>query len=119
MDPADDEAFARSLCALLEEFGAAPGEALTQRVLQAVANLQHALRESARDGASLSALDVVRIRANKLFASSVPAAVYRDAKKRASAQLQIRRLARAWLGADSDRGSFFESDGQLPLDSED
>jgi hypothetical protein len=107
MSQADDEAFARDLRRMLEHYGAAPGEPLVRSVQAAVENMRDALEQSADDGASLSALDVVRIRANKLFASSVPAAVYRDVGRRTAAQAHIFALARSWLGAHGERGNWF------------
>jgi len=93
--------FEAALLRLLVEHGATPGPALVERIHEAVDNMLDALPESALDGASLTPLDVVRIRANKLAAASLPAAIFRDPLRLARLRAELRTRSLAWLGATS------------------
>jgi hypothetical protein len=97
--------FERALAQLLTRFGASDLPVLALRINEAVDGMIEALVGSAQDGASLSPLDVVRIRASKLAAALLPPAVSRDRQKLAALRSELRALALAWL--ESSTGSRF------------
>jgi hypothetical protein len=78
-------------------------EAVTRAVDESIA----AWSATADDGGSLSALDVLRIRAGKFAATRLPAALYRDAAQLAALRREILRLSEALLGPDGQRGRRF------------
>lgn len=88
--------FEAAFISLLLRFGAREDDlksAVTHAVDEAVAALVH----SANDGASLSALTVLRIRAGKFAATRVPATVYRDRAQLLLLRSEIQRLSVALL----------------------
>jgi hypothetical protein len=89
--------FARDLAALLLRHGAMPGSAFTTSVQRAVDNMLDALPASSLDGTSLTPLEVVRIRANKLAAVLLPPTVFRDRERLAHLRGELHALARDWL----------------------
>lgn len=66
-----------------------------------------ALEDGAEGGASLSRLDVLRIRAGKFAAARVPASVYRDPAQLSALRREIRHISEALLGSEAARGSRF------------
>ena len=97
----------QALSALLVRHGAASGPALLADVVLAVDGMLEALGESAHDGSSLSPLDVVRIRAQKLAAVQLPPALWRDARALTSVRADLYAVVLDWLGPDAARGSRF------------
>jgi hypothetical protein len=101
--------FEQALRGLISRFGVADGPALATAVRMGVDGMLEALQESDSDGESLSPLDVVRIRANKLLATQLPPRVFRDARQLATLRAEVRCLCEAWLGPEARRGSRFGS----------
>ena len=99
--------FEQALSTLLVRHGAADGAALLADVGLAVDGMLEALEESAHDGSSLSPLDVVRIRAQKLAAVQLAPALWRDADALAGLRAELYALAEHWLGPDASKGSRF------------
>lgn len=102
--------FERALRDLLVRFGAAPSPDLDVAVAGAVAQMREALALGAAEpagshGESLSARDVVRVRANKFAAARLPPAVFRDRAQLALLRREIKVISEAWL-PDGD-ASFF------------
>jgi hypothetical protein len=93
-----------ALVALLVRFGAREA-GLREAVVRTLTESVVALTESARDGASLSALDVLRIRAGKFAAARLPASLYHDRGRLFALRREIQRLVEALLGSDA-RGRF-------------
>lgn len=104
--PNDHEiaAFEQALGELIERHGGARNQNLEAAC---VAQIVTALRETAADGASLSALDVVRIRAGKFAATRLPAALYRDPAKLAALRADIARISSEFVGSAGAQGSRF------------
>ncbi|MET0341949.1 MAG: hypothetical protein ABW252_13170 [Polyangiales bacterium] len=90
--------FEEGLLALLAGHGAVDGPRLREAVRDAVDHTLDALSETALDGTSLSPLDVVRIRANKLAAVHLPPSLWRAPRTLAALRAEIHALAAAWLG---------------------
>jgi hypothetical protein len=89
---------------LIERFGGTRNTALEAAC---VAQIESALAETSDDGASLSQLDVVRIRAGKFAATRLPAALYRDPAALAALSSEILGLAKAFVGDQGSQGSRF------------
>jgi hypothetical protein len=97
-------AFEQALGELIVRHGGARNPSLEA---QCVAQIVAALAETSADGASLSKLDVVRIRAGKFAATRLPAALYRDAPRLAALRAEIGRIARSFVGDEGAEGSRF------------
>lgn len=89
--------FESAFADVLLRFGARE-EGLRVQISDAVDQLLTALPHSANDGTSLSALEVVRIRANKFAAARLPASLYRDPSQLAKLRREIQQLATRLLG---------------------
>ena len=92
--------FEAAFTALLLRFGARE-EGLCGQVREAVDQLLTALPHSSDDGTSPSALEVVRIRANKFAAVRLPPALHRDPGQLAILRREIQRIATRLLGAEA------------------
>jgi hypothetical protein len=103
--------FERELATLLSGHGAEDHAELTAAITRAFEQMVEALAASSEDGASLTALDVVRVRTNKFAATRVPPAVFRDVPRLAALRAEILKLARDFLGEEATRFSRF---GRLP-----
>lgn len=101
--------FELALHALLVRHGAADGPTLRSDVVLAVDAMLASLVASAHDGSSLSPLDVVRIRAQKLAAVQLSPSLWRDARALAGLRAELCVLASQWLGPNAARGSRFGS----------
>jgi hypothetical protein len=99
--------FEDALRSLLREHGAVDDDTLVAHVRGAVDGMLEAMDATSRDGTSLSALDVVRIRAGKLAAVQLPPALWRDARQLASLRAALHALAARWLGSEATAGSRF------------
>jgi hypothetical protein len=99
-------AFEEAFVALLVRFGAQE-DGLRAQVSAALDESLCALDHGADGGASLSRLDVLRIRAGKFAAARLPAHVYRDAAQLAALRREIRGISSALLGPEAVRGSHF------------
>jgi hypothetical protein len=97
-------AFAEALGELIERHGGARSPNLEAAC---VAQIVTALGETSADGASLSRLDVVRIRAGKFAATRLPAALYRDPAALAELRADIARISSEFVGSGGARGSRF------------
>lgn len=89
--------FEEGLVALLARHGAVDGPPLRDAVREAVDHMLDALGETSLDGTSLSPLDVVRIRANKLAAVHLAPSLWRTPRALAALRAEIHALAAAWL----------------------
>ena len=96
--------FEQALGELIEHHGGTRNPALEAAC---VAQIVTALGETSADGASLSKLDVVRIRAGKFAATRLPAALYREPASLAALRAEIARIARDFVGAAGAQGSRF------------
>jgi hypothetical protein len=91
---------------LLVRFGADEAD-LRDDVARTVDESLRASSASTDDGSSLSALDVLRIRAGKFAAARLPAALYRDAARLFELRREIKRLCDDLLEAQQKQGSRF------------
>lgn len=106
LDPALRLAFEEAFVALLVRFGA--GEDGLRAQVSATLEESLSAVEAGADGvASLSRLDVLRIRAGKFAAARLPASVYRDRTQLSALRTEIRRISAALLGPEAARGSRF------------
>jgi hypothetical protein len=106
LDPALRRAFEDAFVTLLVRFGARE-DGLRAHVSATLDDSLSALAEGAEGGASLSRLDVLRIRAGKFAAARLPASVYRDAAQLAALRREIQHISAALLGPEAGRGSRF------------
>lgn len=106
LDPALRLAFEEAFVALLVRFGAAE-HGLRAQVTATLDESLRALEEATDGGASLSRLDLLRIRAGKFAAARVPPSVYRDRAQLSALRGEIRRISTALLGPEAARGSRF------------
>jgi hypothetical protein len=93
--------------AVLLRHGATSTPALEERVARCVVQLREALRETERDGRSLSPLDVARIRFGKFAATVLSPAVFRDPHTLAQLRADVAGIARDFVGPAGTRGSRF------------
>ena len=106
LDAERRRAFEAAFVALLVRMGAQES-ALTEAVANTLDESLVALNESDHDGRSLSAFDVLRIRAGKFAAARLPAALYREPRQLAQLRREIAELVAALLGHGAREGSRF------------
>jgi hypothetical protein len=106
LDPDLRRQYEVAFVALLVRLGADAAR-LREDVAQTVDESLLALGESSDDGASLSAFDVLRIRAGKFAAARLPASLYRERAQLALLRREIERLVAALLGPDARRHTRF------------
>ncbi len=106
LDAERRRAFEAAFVALLVRLGA-ERTGLPELVASTLDESLVALNESADDGRSLSAFDVLRIRAGKFAATRLPAALYREQHQLALLRRQIAELVAELLGPGARAGSRF------------
>jgi len=106
LEPALRRAFEDAFVALLLRFGAREAD-LRAQVSATVDESVRALEAGTEGSASLSRLDVLRIRAGKFAAARLPAAVYRDPAQLAALRREIQSMCAALLGPEAEHGSRF------------
>jgi hypothetical protein len=106
LDPERRRTFEAAFVALLEQMGA-EGSRLPEQVARTLDESLIALNESTDDGRSLSAFDVLRIRAGKFAATRLPARLYREPERLARLRNEIARLVATLLGPGARAGSRF------------
>lgn len=106
LDPERRRVFEDAFVALLVRFGAR-ADGLRAQVSATLDDSSRALQEGTGGGASLSQLDVLRIRAGKFAAARLPAAVYRDAAQLSALRRDIEHMCAALLEPEAAAGSRF------------
>lgn len=98
--------FEAAFVALLVRRGADERQ-LSEQVARTLEESLIALNESADDGRSLSAFDVLRIRAGKFAAARLPASLYREHQELARLRVEIAGLVQVLLGPNARGASRF------------
>ena len=106
LDAERRRAFEAAFVALLVRMGADPA-GLHEDVARTLDESLVALNESSDDGRSLSAFDVLRIRAGKFAAARLPAAIYREPRELSRLRRELADRIAELLGPGARTGSRF------------